>query len=219
MADDTTGDWPRGLEDARGWADPANPILPPPAPDTQAEARAARALAQTLPTYGDPSVKPVQYAEAYAMLVAVACARADFYGTLLAEQFQREGIQGIVGFRIGVDKDGGEHEIGEETRGLARLEAEERDRAAKLIERGVRLGLEAKRVDVMRSYGHTVVESLKQMVDQLGMDWDEPEIRRAAQRAIIAARTGLGFDVASPDRAGAALSDEERKRVTGGATP
>jgi hypothetical protein len=208
-------EWPKGSEAAQAWADPADPTLPPVSAGSAAERRAARVLADRLPGYGDPAVRPVQFAEAYAHLVAVSCARAEFYGILLADQYEREGVTGLIGHKLDVDRFGDTHEVSEELRGLVRLEAEERDRAAKLIKDGVRLGIEAQKVDVMRSYGRTVVEALKALCGELGIPWEDGT-RRAAQRAILAARTTLGYQVTAPDRAGPPLTAEERTRLIGG---
>jgi hypothetical protein len=208
-------EWPKGSEKAKAWADPADPTLPPVSAGSAAERRAARKLADRLPGYGDPAVRPVQFAEAYAHLVAVSCARAEFYGILLADEYAREGLGALVGKKLDVDRFGDTHEVSEELRGLARLEAEERDRAAKLIKDGVRLGIEAQKVDVMRSYGRTVVEALRALCGELGIPWEE-QARRAAQRAILAARTTLGYQVTAPDRAGPPLSAGERAQLTGG---
>jgi hypothetical protein len=205
-------EWPRGAQPARAWADPADPTLPPVSAGSAADRRAARVLADRLPGYGDPAVRPVQFAEAYAHLVAVSTARAEFYGILLADAFEREGVGALVGHKLDVDRFGDTHEVSEATRGLAALEAEERDRAAKLIRDGIRIGIEAERVDVMRSYGRTVVAALRQLCAELDIAWEEPA-RRAAQRAILAARTQLGQQVTSPDRAGPALTEAERAEL------
>lgn len=207
--------WPRGLGEAKKWADPADPTLPPPDPGKD-EARIVQQLAQRLPHLGTPELRRIQLAEAYAQLVAVSMARAKFYGELLAEAYEREGLGSLVGKKMAAaGKEGILYEASEEVRTLAALEAQERDRAATLVEKSVRLGLEAQRVDVLRSYGHTVVASLRAMCVELGVPW-ESETRRAAQRAILAARTELGHGIDSPDRAGAALTPEERARLLGG---
>lgn len=211
------GAWPKGLGEVAGHADPADPTLPPLPPRDATEARIAATLARRLPRYGDPDLKPIQFAEAYAQLTAVAVARAEFYGQLLAEQYANQGTRdhhgepvadtgapGLVGYKYDLAKDGTAVAVGEEIRALVALEAQERDRAAKLIRDGVRLGIEAKQVDVMRSYGHTVVAALKALCVQLGIPWED-EARLAAQRAILAARTGMGYAITAPrtDDAGA----------------
>lgn len=201
---------------ARAWANPADPLLPPAGKRDKVEARIAQRMAQQLPQFGSPELRPVQFAEAYSLLVAISMARADFYGQLLAEQYEREGMSGLIGYKIDVDKNGYEHEVSETIRALVELEARERDRAAQLIKDGLRIGIQAQQVDVMRSYGRTVVAALRGLCGELGITWDDEATKRAAQRAILAARTAVGADVAAPDRAGEPLSDIDRARILGG---
>lgn len=216
--DDGGTPWPPGLgEDVRAWADHTDPTLPPPDPTGEAEEAAARVLVNTLPTYGSPELRGIQFAEAYARLTAVAVARAEFYGDLLAQQYAREGVGGLIGHEYNADRFGSIYEKSELVRGLVQLEAAERDRATKLIRDGVRLGIEAKQVDVMRTYGQTVVTALRHLVGELGMEWDE-DTRRSAMRAILSARTQLGQHVVTPDRAGPPLTEEQRRRLLGGAS-
>lgn len=215
--DDGGTPWPRGLgEDVRSWGDPADPTLPPPDPTGEREKEAARLLANKLPTYNSPELRPIQFAEAYARLVAVAVARSEFYGELLAQQYAREGIGGLIGHEYNADRFGTLYQKSEAARGLVELEAAERERAAKLIRDGVRLGIEAKQVDVMRTYGRTVVVALQGLVAELGLDWNE-DTRRASMRAILAARTQLGQQIIDPGQAGPPLTEEQRQRLLGGA--
>lgn len=217
MTQDQPGEkWPRGLDAARAWANPADPLLPPPSPGGKTEERIARRMAQQLPTFGSPELRPVQFAEAYGMLTAVSLARADFYAQLLAEQYEREGMSGLIGHKIDVDKLGEEHEVSEEVRALVKLEASERDRAERLIKDGLRIGIQAQQVDVMRSYGRTVVAALRALCGELGITWEDEATKRAAQRAILSARTAVGADVSAPDHAGPGLSEAERARILGG---
>lgn len=217
MADDRddTSPWPPGLgEDVRTWADPVDPSLPP---DTsgRGDRAAARRLMQRLPTFGDPAIRPIQFAEAYAQLTAVALARAEFLGELLAQAYEREGIGGMIGHTWDADRHGTLYASGEEMRALVRLEAEERDRAAKLIRDGARLGLEARQVDVMRSYGQTVVAALRMMCAELGMEWEDTT-RRAAMRAILQARSVTGEQQVPAGTAGPPLTEQQRQRIIEG---
>lgn len=190
---------------------------------------------ERLPHYGSPDLRPVQLAEVYARLTSVAVERAAFYGRKLDEAFVREGMDALVGYRmdaavlrggkavvegdlVDVPDELKMYAVGEELRALVVLEAQERDRAAKLTKEAVQLGLEAKRVDVLRSYGKAVAAVTRAFVDELGLDWADPSVRRAAQRAVLASRQSLGFDYRSPEAAGPRLSPEERTRVLGGAT-
>jgi len=197
-------DWPRGLR--REYERAADPALPPRVDDVILGPASRR-----LPHLGDPALRPVQFAEVYARLLAVAIARAEFYGALLAEQFEQAGagdpdgagdydpgprgtLAALVGNTYDLDKHGEPVATGEAIRALVKLEADERDRAARLARDGIRIGVQAQQVDVMRSYGHTVVTAMRSLCQELGMDWTDETTRRAAQRAIIAARSQLGAE-------------------------
>lgn len=210
--------------------DPADPTLPiePIDVDGRDRAEVAAILSRHLPHYGSPDIRPVQFAEAYARLAAVAIARAEFYGALLAElvRYHQEGHSGdfdrmvpglgaLIGYTWAGDGQGGTIATGEAVRALVRLETEERDRAARLTRDGIRMGLEAKQADVMRGYGRTVVEAMRQLCGELGVDWSQAATRRAAQRAVLGARAALGVDVRSPAEIGPPLTPEERRRVVG----
>jgi hypothetical protein len=225
MTDQDGGEkWPRGTGDAWKHADAADPLSPQPPPRTDFE-RSLRAHARKrLPTLASKDLRPVQFAETFARLAAIAEARAVFYGELLADLYERysehgaryvrseddedhehyypgdgDGLRALIGDVYSVTKDGDAVAIGEAIRALVKLEAEERDRAADLAYKGIRVGIEAKQVDVMRSYGRTVVASLRALCAELGIDWGEETTRLAARRAIISARTSLG-DLLAPEQ-------------------
>lgn len=181
---------------------------------------------ERLPHYGSPDLRPVQLAEVYSRLAAVAVGRAEFYGRKLDEQFAAEGMAGLIGYRMDAAVVGGgksapaeleRYEVGEELRALVMLEAQERDRAERLAREAIKMGIDAKRVDVMRSYGKAVAAVTRAFVDELGLDWTNPHVRRAAQRAVLASRQHLGFDYRSPEAVGPRLTPEERAAVARGA--
>lgn len=231
MAGDDQGDaWPRGIAGTAKHADPADPLTAQPPARDDLERRLRQHARRQLPHLASADLRPVQFAEAYAKLAAIAMARAEFYGQILANLFGRwdaeghasevdprwnedddydpgegDGLKALVGNTYDLSKDGLAVPTGEAIRALVKLEAEERDRAAKLMRDGIRIGIEAKQVDVMRSYGRTVVASLRALCVQLGVDWEEESTRLAARQAIISARTSLG-DLLAP----------EQHEVTGG---
>lgn len=209
-------EWPSGLSGASAYAAYDDPTLPPPEASSDVERRAVEAMTARLPHLGNRELKPIQFAEAYAKLVAVSMARAEFLGAKLEQAYEAEGLKALIGHKYDSDKFGEIYEVSEETRGLAAMEERERDRAARLIKDGLRIGIEAKHVDVLRSYGHTVVAALRVLCQQLGIPWDDEATRRAASRAIVAARTGQGETIASMERVGPALTEDERLRITGG---
>ena len=182
--------------------------------DEDGEVAFEQRLRDAMPHFGSPDLAPVQMADLFAKLAATAAARAAWLGEILAEQVRVEGLSGLIGHRYGVDQvNGGAVELSEELRALVALEAAERDRAERLARDGLRIGIEAKQVDVMRGYGRSIAESLRAFALELGMDWSDAATRRAAQRAVLAARQNLGVDFASPDRVGPRLSPAERMRV------
>lgn len=221
--------WERDEPAERGY-DPLDPTVPLDDVDvpgrTVEQVRAA--LTKHLPHYGSPEVRNVQFAEVYARLTSVAIARAEFYGAILAEVYEHHrdgqapfndfddvvpGLGALIGDTYAGDGAGGRLATGEAIRALVALERDERDRAARLAKEGIKLGLEAKQVDVMRTFGRTVVEAMRQLSGELGVNWADPATRRAAQRAVLAARAALGVDVRSPNEIGPALTPEERRRA------
>lgn len=224
MTDEDSGTWPRGTGNAWKHADPGDPLSPQ-APARNDLERKLRAHARRqLPHLASVDLRPVQFAEAYAKLAAIAMARAEFYGSLLAEAFgawdqhgtasgvdpdwdedddydpgDGDGMKALVGNTYDLSREGIAVPTGEAIRALVKLEAEERDRAAKLMRDGIRIGIEAKQVDVMRSYGRTVVASLRALCVELGIDWGDERTRLSARRAIITARTSLG-DLLAPEQ-------------------
>lgn len=231
MADQDSGEkWPRGTGDAWRYADPADPLSPQAPPRDDFERRLRAHARKRLPTLASDDLRPVQFAETFARLAAIAMARAEFYGQMLADLYARydedgaravfdedaetgdeyypgdgNGFRALIGDVYSVSKEGGAVAVGEAIRALVKLEAEERDRAADLAYKGIRVGIEAKQVDVMRSYGRTVVAAIRAMCTELGVDWGAEDTRLAARRAIISARTSLG-DLLAP----------QQREVTGG---
>jgi hypothetical protein len=222
MAEGDSGDkWPRGTGDAWRHADPADPLMPQAPAHSDLERRLRAHARKQLPTLASPDLRPVQFAEVFARLAAVAMARAEFYGQLLASQYEAFGEQieldgwnedadydpgkhngatrALIGPTLDLARDGTPVPTGEAVRALVKLEAEERDRAADLAYKGIRVGIEAKQVDVMRSYGRTVVASLRALCAELGIDWTEETTRLAARRAIVSARTSMG-DLLAPQQ-------------------
>ena len=231
MADDDSGEkWPRGTGDAWKHADPTDPLSPQPPASTDLERQLRQHARRQLPHLATADLRPVQFAEVFARLAAVAMAKAEFYGQMLADLYERydqgsaravfdedadtgneyfpgegKGFRALIGDVYSVGKFGDVVATGEAIRALVKLEAEERDRAADLAYKGIKVGIEAKQVDVMRSYGRTVVAAIRSMCLELGVDWAAEDTRLAARRAIISARTSLG-DLIAP----------QQREVTGG---
>lgn len=176
------------------------------------------------PYYDSHPQASVQLADVYAELVATAVAKARFYGALLADAYADHGVDALVGVvRSGAVLKGGRnmpdeletYDASEQIRALVVLEGAERDRAERLTREAIKLGIEASRVDVMRSYARTVVEVTRAMAGELGLDWQDPRTRRVAQRSILAARATLGYGQVAPESAGLRLTPNESAELLG----
>lgn len=182
-----------------------------------------------LPRVGDPTVRGVSYIEAYNQLVAVSMARAEFLGELIQRQLDNAGLVRIRRTNDGDDTgdpnretydvfverrfamvptgppdgDGPVEmepvEIGESIRALITLEAQERDRAAKLIRDALKIGAEVHAVEAARTYGQVGAYSIQAFVRELGLDEHSAEVLHAAQRAVYAGRRAAGQDDGDPD--------------------
>jgi len=132
---------------------------------------------------------------------------------------------GLVGYTysgavVGMGEDATYETVatGEEVRGLVRLEAEERDRAARLIKDALKIGLDLEKIEVMRGYAATATAAMRALIAELGLDCNAEPVLRAAGRAGLTARRTLGHDDGDPDvHAGPALSTAEQARVLGDA--
>ena len=122
-------------------------------------------------------------------LLRLAEQRAEWLGAQLAEQVQREGgAGGLVGDQLAATVDGQTFRVSEYVRALAELEGAERDRAARLATTLAKLGLEADRASVVaREEGRRLARAFEVFVTELGVSWDDPEVRRRAQRALLVA--------------------------------
>jgi hypothetical protein len=161
-----------------------------------------------------------QFAAARTMDIRRSTARADAAGEHDVDRAvdAPDGAGGLIGHTYSVaasEADGIERiAVGEEIRALARLEAEERDRAAKLIRDAIRLGIELHQAEALRTYGASIAASLQALVRELGLDEHSPEVNRAAQRAVFVARRQLGTDEGDPDvEVGPPLTEAERVRA------
>lgn len=186
-----------------------------------------------LPRLGDGVTERVNLLEAMAELTSVSMARARFLGELLEAQWLNAAdgssggldgppeSSGLVGYTYAAEVVGSgagatlERSVtGEQIRALVELEARERDRAAKLIDTCLRIGVSLHTVEVVRTYAGSVAAALQALVGELGLSMDDVPVLRAAQRAGLAARQALGQDDGDPDvMVGPALSAAERVRA------
>lgn len=129
------------------------------------------------------------------------------------------GLVGVTGTALVTAAGGGVSNAefvvtGEARRTLVEIEAAERDRAADLISRCVKIGVKLDQVEVLRSYAGTISAALKSLIGELGMPMNDEGVLRSAQRAGLTARRAVGHDDGDPDRdIGPRMSPDERVRV------
>ena len=105
----------------------------------------------------------------------------------------------LFGPKILIDKDGGEHIVGEETRGMVQLYNEERDRLAKVAKAALDAGIAKQQVELARSQGQTLVVVVNRVLIQLGLG---PEQQQLARQLIATEfrQLGSGETVVAPVR-------------------
>lgn len=125
----------------------------------------------------------------YARLISTAADRAQLYGAQLAAAWAEAGVDAVRVQTYVVDPATGElHAGGESVTALARLEAEERRALERLITQGARLSLEERAAQALQRNGVVLVEALRSFAESAGLDWSSPDVRRALQKALLAAR-------------------------------
>lgn len=138
---------------------------------------------------GDGRERPsaMRFTEAYGQLMQLALERVRLYGQLLAKQFEDDAGKAFWDEIWVSGEDSPSYKTGEYVRALVKLESEERDRAARLLESALRFGIEARHADLRKDQVRTLVLSLKNMASELGVP-DTAETRRVMQRAVLEAR-------------------------------
>ena len=138
--------------------------------------------------------------------------RAAWLGERLRAQVEAEGVEGLVGEQVAVDRFGDVVKVSEYARVLAEQERKEREHVAVLAERMARLGLDegAARLEA----AGWIAASLMALVGELGLSMDDEPVRRVTQRAGLAGRRAMGRDDGDPDLlVGPRMSPVERVAV------
>jgi hypothetical protein len=108
---------------------------------------------------------------------AVQAARAD-----LERIFNTGGVAALIGHRYDADRDGRVFPVDEAIRGLARLEAEERDRCANFAAKAVAAGLAERQVRLAEQQGALVAGVFRRALDAAGLS---AEVRAAVEAALV----------------------------------
>lgn len=149
-------------------------------------AKAAGAVAREVSAWGltDETVDP---AETLLRLLAQSRRRADLYADLLQKAFDGDpdfpaelggaGLSALVGHKYALTRDGDPVAVEEAVRGLAELEAAERDRCARFAKLALDAGIAERQVRLAEQQGAMVADVIDRVLAALGLS-DE-------QRALV----------------------------------
>lgn len=122
----------------------------------------------------------------------VAVMRADLYGELLRWQVEVDDEAGLVGKSFAAGRDGARVEMGEQVRGLARLEAEWRDRVVRFAKAAHDMGIAERHVELEQERASLVTAAFRAALGVLEL---LPADRDLAVRTFLA-QLGAGEVVA-----------------------
>ncbi len=89
---------------------------------------------------------------------------------------------GLYGPKMAIDKDGGEHVVGEDTRAAVALYGEWSDRLVKYAKTALDAGIAKAQVEIAKSQGQTIVIIINRVLAQVGLD----EAKQAVARQLLA---------------------------------
>lgn len=117
---------------------------------------------------------------------SVQAARQD-----LRRIFTTGGVAALIGYKFDADRDGRIYATEEAVRGLAKLEAEERDRCASFAAKAVAAGLAERQVRLAEQHGALMAATFRGALD----DADVPaEVRQRIEQAFIRRMSLVGGD-------------------------
>lgn len=134
------------------------------------EAHAAQALITNLHADDDPE---------YEDPPAVQTAKAD-----LDRIFNVGGVAALIGYTYSVTNSGSTFATGEQLRGLAKLEADERQRCAGFAAKAIAAGLAERQVRIAERHASQLVKVMHAVLVQLGHDPNAPVVRDIITREL-----------------------------------
>ena len=105
--------------------------------------------------------QPLELGKVVMDQLRVAVMRADLYGELLRLQVEVDVEDGLVGPTYAIGREGQRHQTGEQVRGLARLEAEWRDRAVRFAKTAHDMGIDQRHVELEQAKAEQVVAAVR----------------------------------------------------------
>ncbi|HZE01405.1 MAG TPA: hypothetical protein VE155_06530 [Pseudonocardiaceae bacterium] len=129
-----------------------------------------------------------QLQNVYARLMALSVQRLRVLSAQLSAAYATDPDSTFVYNKLLYNPGTQEVEVAsQEVTALARLESEERDRLKDLLALSVRLQLEVRAADAIKTQGQRMAALAQALCERVGLDWNEPETKRLAQSAVLAA--------------------------------
>jgi hypothetical protein len=112
-------------------------------------------------------------------------------GDLLADEYERRGLDALRRITYTATAEGGAEPSGEVPTALARLEMEERRTFERLLVKAAELGIELRSAEAKEQQAIGIVSALMAFAERLGLDQQNPEVRRKMQLAVLESRKVL----------------------------
>lgn len=113
--------------------------------------------------------------------------RVELLGNLLADEYRDHKLNALRRITYSATEDGGAEPSGEVPTALTRLEMEERRTLERLLVKAAELGIKLRELDEQaRTENATLtIGVLRAFADRLGLDQQDPEVRRTMQLAVL----------------------------------
>lgn len=155
-------------EPCKGWRVPGATVCRRHLPNPQAKANAAVRAEVLGWKLGDTTVDP---GETLLRLLSQSRWRAERYASRLGEIVEEHGLEeALVGESWVMSDNGSLQKVGEYVKGLAQLEAAERDRCAKFAAQAIAAGLAKRQVELAERQTELAEKALLAALDDLGLD-------------------------------------------------
>lgn len=113
---------------------------------------------------------PLNLQEGMLALIHLTAARHSVYAEELRLQYEAEGAAGLVGGTWTAGRGGEAIQSGEQLRGLAKLEGEERDKLARYLKDAHAMGIATQAVELAQGQAEIVVLAFRAALDAAGAE-------------------------------------------------
>jgi hypothetical protein len=133
---------------------------------------------------GMGEVEQLQPAETALRLLTMSWMRVHVYAERLRLMFEEHPDEALVGVTYAAGRDGARVETGEQIRGMAKLEGDERDRCARLTKMCHDMGIAERHIELQQAQAAIVVGAMRGAMDVAGSEL-LPGTRDAMLRAFL----------------------------------